>query len=265
MQPMGIYSMKFLSKKAKENKENAKPKKEKVVTQKEATFDFINASKEFEKSRIDDIEKSRVIAWRVAIGACTLAICCVIAIVFLMPLKEVKPYVIRVDNNTGATDIVSMLDGTKSSNYGEQVAKYFASLYVTNMEGYDWYTIQKQVDTLMLFSDNAMQQRVSNKFSLPTAPHKVYKDKNRIEIKINNTSIIDDKGLMQVRFTTKVVPMNGGVYNAQSDTYSSPIEEKNYIATIGFEYINVPTLDAIRLVNPLGFTVKSYRVDQDGI
>lgn len=257
--------MKFLSKKAKENKVNSTPKKEKPVTQKEATFDFIKASKEFEISRIDDIEKSRVVAWRVAIGACALAICCVIALVFLMPLKEVKPYVIRVDNNTGTTDIVTMLDGTKNSNYGEQVAKYFASLYVTNMEGYDWYTIQKQVDTLMLFSDSAMQQRVSNKFNLPDAPHKVYKDKNRIEVKINNTSIIDDKGLMQVRFTTKIVPMNGGVYNAQSDSYSAPIEEKNYIATIGFEYVNVPTLDAIRLVNPLGFTVKSYRVDQDGI
>lgn len=257
--------MKFLSKKTKENAGDTAPKKEKKVTQKEATYDFIKASKEFENSRIDDIENSRVVAWRVALGACALSICCVLAIVFLMPLKEVKPYVIRVDNNTGATDIVSMLDGTKGSNYGEQVGKYFASLYVTNMEGYDWYTIQKQVDTLMLFSDASMQQRVSNKFNLPTAPHKVYKEKSRIEVKINNTTIIDDKGLMQVRFTTRIVPMNGGVYNSQSDTYSSPIEVKNYIATIGYEYVNVPTLDAIRLVNPLGFTVKSYRVDQDGI
>ena len=42
------------------------------------------------------------------------------------------------------------------------------------------------------------------------------------------------------------------------------VEEK-YIATMGFEYVNVPKLDEIRLKNPLGFTVKSYRIDKDGI
>ncbi len=261
--------MSFLNRKKNVEKtdkvKNDTPKKEKVVSPKEATFDFIKASKEFEKSRIDDIEKSRVVAWRVAIGACALAICCVISIVFLTPLKEVKPYVIRVDNNTGTVDIVTMLDGTQKVGYGEQVSKYFAALYVTQLEGYDWYTISKQVDNVMMFSDSAMQQRISNKFNQADAPHKVYKDEKRIEIKINNTTIIDEKGLMQVRFTARVVPMNGGVYDTQRQDFLPAIQEKKYIATIGYEYVNVPALDSIRLVNPLGFTVKSYRVDQDGI
>lgn len=265
MKKMGKVLMKFLSKKAKEKPINSSPKKPKEITAKEATFDFIRASKEFESSRIDGIEKSRLIAWRVAIGACCVAVCTVIAIMLLMPLKEVKPYVIRVDNNTGATDIVTMLDSTKKTSYGEEVSKYFAAMYVTQLEGYDWYTIQKQVDTLMLFSDSSMQQRINNKFNLPDAPHKILKDQFRVEVKINNISIIDDKGLMQVRFTTQKVPMNGGVYNPQSKSYVQPIEQKKYIATIGYDYVNVPTLDNIRLVNPLGFTVKSYRVDQDGI
>lgn len=258
--------MKFPTKKNQsEQADKSTPKKDKSVTQNEATHSFINAAKEFEKSRIDDIERSRVVAWRVAIGACALAIVSVLAVVLLTPLKEVKPYVIRVDNNTGATDIVTMLDGTQKTGYSEEVSKYFASLYVTQLEGYDWYTVQKQVDTVMLFSDSNMQQRISNKFNLPDAPHKVYKDRQRIEVNITNTSIIDDKGLMQVRFTTKVLPMNGGVYNPQNATFTPPIEEKKFIATIGYDYVNVPKLDNIRLVNPLGFTVKSYRVDQDGI
>ncbi len=240
------------------------PNKEKVVSPKEATFDFVKASKEFEKSRINDVLKSRDVAWRVAIGACALAICCVIAIVFITPLKEVKPYVIRVDNNTGVTDIVTMLDGTTPVGYSEQMSKYFAALYVSQLEGYDWYTISKQVEHVMMFSDAAMQNRINNKFTLPDAPHKIYKDEKRVEIQINNISIIDEKGLMQVRYTARIMPTNGGSYNPEKGTMTG-VEEKKYIATIGYEYVNVPKLDSIRLVNPFGFTVKSYRVDQDGI
>ena len=86
--------MKFPTKKNQsEQADKSTPKKDKSVTQNEATHSFINAAKEFEKSRIDDIERSRVVAWRVAIGACALAIVSVLAVVLLTPLKEVKPYV----------------------------------------------------------------------------------------------------------------------------------------------------------------------------
>lgn len=60
----------------------------------------------------------------------------------------------------------------------------------------------------------------------------------------------------------KVVPVNGGVYNAQEDTLQPLPIESQAIATIGFDYINVPNVDEVRLVNPLGFVVKSYRVDE---
>lgn len=234
--------------------------KQKPITAKAAAYDFINASKEFEISRIGEIEQSKILAWRVAIGACVLAVCTVVAIMLMMPLKEIRPYVIRVDNNTGQTDIVTMLDNRKEE-YGDAVAKYFSSLYVRLVEGYDWYTIQTQVDQAMMFSDNTMQQRLQNKFAKPDAPHKVYKEGSRININVTNASIIDEKGLIQVRFTKTIEPVNGGIYDPQTQTMSPKPEVSNHIATIGYEYVNVPTLDDVRLVNPLGFTVKTYRVD----
>lgn len=248
----------------KKKTDNNAVKKQKEITPKVATMDFISASKEFEKSRIGDIEKSKNTAWYVAIGASGIAIVLTIAIIVMMPLKTVVPYMVRVDNNTGATDIVTILD-QKTASYSEAVAKYFAALYVRQMEGYDWYTISNQVDQLLMFSDSAMQNRISNKFNMPSAPHKIYKDSNRIEVDINNISVIDEKGLLQIRFTTRLVPMNGGSYNAQSMQMTPQIETKKYIATLGYEYVNVPQDDKVRLLNPLGFTVKSYRVDQDGI
>ena len=242
------------------NKQQKSPNKEKKLTKSAFTRDFIEASKAFENTRIDEIEKSRTIAWRVAAASLLTTIFMSIAMVFLTPLKEVEPYLVRVDNNTGQTDIVTVLANAQS-DYGEEVAKFFSANYVRLVEGYDWYTVQSSFNKALLFSDSDVQNRLNNKFASTQAPHKLYKDKQRVEIEIDNVTFIDEN-LMQVRFTKKVVPVNGGVYNAQEDTLQPLPIESQAIATIGFDYINVPNVDEVRLVNPLGFVVKSYRVDE---
>ena len=236
-------------------------KKQKKVTAKQASYDFVKAAKEFEISRVEELEKSKSLAWKVAFGACALAIVCAVALMMLTPFKEVRPYVIRVDNNTGETDIVTMLDNSKS-DYGEEVAKYFSAMYVNLYESYEWYTIQKQIDQLMLFSDRNIQSRINTKFAKPDAPHKIYKDSMRVLVKINNTSILDEQGLIQVRFTKTVEPVSGGTYNHDTGRMSPEPMVTERLATLGYEYGNLPTLDDVRLINPLGFTVKSYRVDE---
>lgn len=244
-------------------KSQAKPKKQKVVTAKDASYDFINASRAFEKSRINEMEKSRVLAWKVAVGACAVAVINAIAIIGLTPLKTVQPYVIRYDNNTGATDIVTMFNGIEDESQAEISAKYFSAMYVNLLESYDWYTLQSQVNKVMMFSDKNMQQRINNKFAMPDAPHKIYENSKRVEVKVNNVSIIDKNGLVQVRFTKTIVPANGGHWNEQEQTLSPAPEYKKYIATIGYQYVKTPAVDDVRLVNPFGFTVISYRVDEE--
>ena len=236
-----------------------KPKAPKKYSKSALTDDYIKASTEFENTRIDEIEKSRTIAWRVAGAALLTTIFVSIAIVFLMPLKEVEPYLVRVDNNTGQTDIVTVLANAES-DYGEEVAKFFAANYVRLVEGYDWYTVQATFNKALLFSDPDIQNRLNNKFASSQAPHKLYQDKQRVEIEIDNVTFIGEN-LIQVRFTKRVVPTNGGVYNAQEDRLQPAPIQSQAIATIGFDYINVPNVDEVRLINPLGFAVKSYRVD----
>lgn len=235
----------------------------KSVSVKDASYDFINASREFEKSRLGEVEKSRLLAWKIAFGACAIALINGIAIVGLTPLKTVQPYVIRYDNNTGSTDIVTMFNGIENENQAEISAKYFSAMYVNLLESYDWYTLQYQVDKVMMFSNKDMQQRISNKYAMPDAPHKVYENSKRIEIKVNNVSIIDKNGLVQVRFTKTITPTDGGTYNEQEQELSPTPETKKYIATIGYEYVKTPAVDDVRLVNPFGFTVISYRVDEE--
>jgi type IV secretory pathway component VirB8 len=71
-------------------------KKEKPISPKEAAYDFINASKEFEKSRVETIENSKKVAWIVAAVSVAITALLAVAIMVMMPLKKTEPYLVRL-------------------------------------------------------------------------------------------------------------------------------------------------------------------------
>ncbi|MBA0942279.1 conjugal transfer protein TraG, partial [Escherichia coli] len=73
------------------------------------------------------------------------------AIASLAPLKTAVPFLVRVDNSTGYTDIAPQLSDAKES-YQDVETKYFLSKYLINYEAYDWQTIQEQADTVKIMS-----------------------------------------------------------------------------------------------------------------
>ncbi len=217
----------------------------------QAGVSFMKAAAEFEKSRIAEIEKSRTIAWRVAYGAGIAAILAIAAVCLMTPLKTVVPYVIRVDNHTGATDIVTVLKDAKNT-YGEVTDKYFLAQYVRYRENYDWDTIQSTYDATNLLSANAVQNEFKLFYDRTDAPHKVLKDKFKVSITINAITFIGD--VAQIRFEKNTLPIGG---------QTVPPAPVRLIATIAYKYENTPIQEKDRLINPLGFQVTSYRVDPE--
>lgn len=70
---------------------------------------FIQEAKEFHKSEIDRVRKNSRIAWRIS-GVCLVITGLAVgAVAGLTPLKTTQPFLVRVDNNTGATDVVTTL------------------------------------------------------------------------------------------------------------------------------------------------------------
>ncbi len=218
-----------------------------------AALVFIDAARAFEKSEIELVRRNSKIAWRIAGGSLLLVGLLAGAIAGLTPLKEVTPFLIRVDNNTGATDVVTTVK-KKEESYGEVMDKFFLAQYIQFREGYDWQNIQDSYNATMLMSSPKVQAGFSKIYNdNPNAPHKVLKDTVKIEAKVKAITFIGKTA--QVRFDKQIIPLTG-------DT-SKTVPPEKLIATISFEYTQAPMSEEERRVNPLGFTVTSYRVDPE--
>ena len=216
-------------------------------------IEFINAAKGFESAEIVRVHKSAKIAWRIS-GVCLLITGLAVgAVAGLTPLKETRPYVVKVDNNTGSTEIVTMMKNQEQS-YGEVMDKHWLTRYVQLRESYDWVTIQDNYDAVMLMSSPEIQAAFSKIYNdNPQAPHKVLKNQYKVVAKVKAVTFIGSTA--QVRFEKRMVPISGDL--------NQEIPVQNMIATIGYEYANQPMSEEARRINPLGFIVKSYRVDPE--
>lgn len=216
--------------------------------------EFIQSAASFNRSEIDMVRRNSKIAWRISIACLIITGMAIGAVAALTPLKTVEPFVIRVDNNTGATDIVTTLKQSEKS-YGEVMDKYWLSQYIKYREGYDWQTIQSTYDATMLLSAQPVQQEFAKIFNgnNPNAPHKVLKDNYKVVVTVKAISFVGQ--MAQIRFDKQLIPISGDL------TKVNP--PQSLIATVAYEYINQPMQEKDRQVNPLGFQITSYRVDPE--
>ena len=208
---------------------------------------------DWETSRIEQIEKSERTAWNVAKGASVVAILAIIALVLLLPLKESIPYLVRVDKNTGFTDIVTTLHA-KTITVDEAVDKYWLARFVRARETWEWYTAQEDYDTVRLLSSSDVGRQYAKLFEGTDAVDKQYGQHTIASVDIQSV-VPHGNGQATVRFQKKINRRDNGDTSAQVS---------NWVATIGYEYKpsgKMPEKD--RLKNPLGFQAMSYRVDAE--
>ncbi|WP_317993952.1 type IV secrection system protein TrwG [Bartonella gliris] len=211
---------------------------------------YYEESRGLERELINEFIRSRKTAWRVAtvVGIFGLfgMMCGVVG--FSQPAPT--PLVLRVDNTTGAVDVISVMREHETS-YGEVVDRYWLNQYVLNRETYDYDTIQLNYDTAALLSAPTVQQEFYKIYEGENARDQVLSNKARITVKVRSIQP-NGQGQATVRFTTQQYDSNGTVGPKQ-----------HQIATIGYTYVGAPMKSSDRLLNPLGFQVTSYRADPE--
>ncbi|MGI8931203.1 MAG: virB8 family protein [Sphingomicrobium sp.] len=193
------------------------------------------------------------IAWRVAGGAAVIALLLALALVFLLPLKSVEPYVLTVDRQTGAVESATTLQNGKLSQ-NEAVIQAQLAGYVIARETFDATDLAQQYRRVQIMSARPVATAYVGAMaaSNTASPLNSLNRGDTVSIQIRSVSIIGD-GAGLVRFTAIRTPM-GAAQGVPS----------NFVAAISFGFNGRPLRQADRYDNPLGFQVTRYRRDAEG-
>jgi len=174
-----------------------------------------------------------------------------LAVAALAPLKSVVPLVFRVDNATGAVERVYDLRGGPMEA-SEAERRYFLWQYVRLRQGYSAAEAQANFEAVALLSAPSVQAEYAAAFrgSNPASPQVVLGRDGTATLRWVSTSFLGPQ-LAQVRF----------VQLERKGETALPV--KRMVATIGFDVVPGAVSAASINVNPLGFTVTSYRADME--
>lgn len=217
---------------------------------------YIHAARYFEKSIASEEKKKTRNANRLAFIFGFLAFLAIAAVAGLTPLKTVELHLIRVDNNSGFTDVVTPASSAKST---EQIDdEYWLSSYVRFRESYNFSSSISvfSIVELMSYPDTFTEYR---NFQLSSKGYTNVLGNNRqIRTDINNILFLDRdnaKGTAQVRYTKTVLDKNG-VPDPQ-------IRPSIWVATVSYDYKNPAKKRGEEWINPRGFGVQSYLPTQE--
>ena len=221
----------------------------------------------YEVTVADLARRSQRRAWWVAGSSLAVTVIMAGAIFMMLPLKEREPYLVVLDPVTGNAQVSRLVGAADDGRlYADQaIARSNIHRFVVARESYDYdlmMTSQSgdwKLPFLMSAGSASTEMRALWAPTNPANPSVVYGRDRAIRIRI--LSIVLERvggprreGAATVRFQRVLFDKKSGG--------SRVIDNK--VAMIEFEYNpNLRLSDADRVQNPLGFQVKTYRVDSD--
>jgi type IV secretion system protein VirB8 len=213
--------------------------------------DYWREAAAWDFDRVAVLRRSERNAWRVAAASVLCALLSGVALALLVPLKQLVPFLVRVDSTTGIVDVVPTL--SRPIDPGQAVTRFLLTHYVTVCERFDFATAESDYRECGAFQSaerNAQWYALWNRTN-PASPLNRYKDGTTVQAHVVAVSFLERtsgvSGLAQVRYVKDVHPAGG----AQSRL-------THWIATIEYAYAK-PSLDVrLRSLNPLGFKVLRF-------
>ena len=187
-------------------------------------------------------------AWQVAAGGWLCAIATALAVVLLVPLKRVEPYLVRVDASTGVVDVVPVYAG--GATLEPTVTRYFLTHYVSVCERFNFATAESDYEECGAFHGAQRNQAWYALWnpSNPASPLNVHKDGSTVRVQVESVSFFQRAGgvtdLAQVRYL-----------KAERSGSGSDEHVSHWIATIQYAYTHPSADPRVRRWNPLGFKV----------
>ena len=214
----------------------------------ESLAGYFREAANWDADRLQQTQRTARRAWRVAGAGWSCALAVALALVLLMPLKRVEPFLVRVDSSTGIVDIVPVYTG--KAGLEQSVTRYFLAHYVSVCERFNFATAESDYEECGAFH---AAQRNEAWYALwnpnnPASPLNVHKDGSTVSVQVEAVSFFQRASgvtdLAQVRYLKAERQGDGAVEHIS-----------HWIATVQYLYATPSKDPRIRRWNPLGFKV----------
>jgi len=217
---------------------------------------YLSEAASWDADRIAMSQRSVRVAWRIAFAAGVLGAIAIVALMMLMPLKRVEPFVVRVDNTTGLVDVVPVYNG--DAQMPEAVTRYFLDHYITVCERFNFSTAESDYEECGAFHTPQRNQFWYAAWAKtnPESPLNVYKDGTTIRAQVTSVSFFTRSDgvadMAQVRYV-----------KAKRQAGGADEQRTHWIATVRYAFTKPSTEPATRRWNPLGFKIVDFRPESE--
>ncbi len=175
----------------------------------------------------------------------------VVVIAQLTPLKTVEPFVIQVDQKTGITQTVNQMT-VKEITANEAVNNFFIVQYIRARENYINSDLSRNYNIVRLMSES---NKVYGEFVRAANPNNPKSNAARLGV----------TGVRTVKFKSisYLSPQTIQARVLIEEKSENNLAQQNLIILLSFAYVNMALTLEERYVNPLGFIVTDYRIDED--
>ncbi|APR97951.1 VirB8 family type IV secretion system protein [Wolbachia endosymbiont of Folsomia candida] len=176
----------------------------------------------------------------------------ILAIFKISTNSTIEPFVIEIEKKSGIVQLVDPVT-VKQYSANEVLNNYFITEYIKAREVFDPYHYNYNYYTkVRLFSSSGVYNEFRNYIRSQNLDDlfNLYSDFVKNEFKVRSIQKLGNDAL-QVRFTIEFTRKDG------SST------RKNKIVIMSYRYASLEMDDQQRYINPLGFQVISYRVDDE--
>jgi type IV secretion system protein VirB8 len=217
---------------------------------------YLKEAASWDSDRLVQARRNVRTAWWVAGAGWICALAGTAALMLLMPLKRVEPFVIRVDNSTGIVDVVPVYAG--QAPIDAAITRYFLTHYISVCERFNFATAESDYEECGAFHAALRNQSWYAQWNTanPNSPLNLYKDgSTTIRVQVQSVSFFERGNgvadLAQIRYLKAKRQGTG----AEQLTY--------WIATIQYAY-GAPSKEVrTRRWNPLGFKIVEFNAEPE--
>jgi len=211
----------------------------------------ITTSGNWYTDRYESMLVQRNIFFLVAMIATVSLAFATLAVRYVKNTKSIEPFVIEIEERTGVPTVVDPVT-IQAYSANDAVVRYFIMKYIRAREEYFPALYRYNFDTVVrvLSSESVYYSDYKPKFSLgnPQSPINTLGAASRVVLL--KSILFPAAGTAQVRFT---IQTNGGNGPSSADK----------IVFLQYEFSNINMNEDERLINPLGFRVTNYKIEDE--